>query len=73
MATRKDSVPKVDYKQLNALSSIVLFDTSTKKVKGKKIYDVERIIERRKAKYVRLISIIFGCFLSLVWFKLNGE
>ena len=46
-------VPKVDYKQLNGLSSVVLFDTSTKKFKGRKIYDVERIIERRKAKYIR--------------------
>ena len=53
MAANKRFVPKVDYKQLNALSSVVLFDTSTKKVKGRKIYDVERIIERRKAKYVR--------------------
>ena len=53
MAASKRSVTKVDYKQLNALSSVVLFDTSTKKVKGRKIYNVERIIERRKAKYVR--------------------
>ena len=53
MAANKRAVPKVDYKQLNALSSVVLFDTSAKKVKGRKIYDVERIIERRKAKYVR--------------------
>ena len=43
----------VHCKQLNALSSVVLCDTSTKKFKGSKIYDVERIIERRKAKYVR--------------------
>ena len=53
MAASEYSVPKVDYKQLNGLSSIVLFDTSTKKFKGSKIYDVKRIIERRKAKYVR--------------------
>ena len=53
MAASEYSVPKVDYKQLNGLSSVVLFDTSTKKFKGRKIYDVKRIIERRKAKYVR--------------------
>ena len=46
-------VQKVDYKQLNGLSSVVLFTTCTKKFKGRNIYDVERIIERRKAKYVR--------------------
>ena len=51
MAASERSVPKVDYKQLNALSSVVLFDTSTKKFKGRKIYDVESIVERRKAKY----------------------
>ncbi|KAK2550529.1 hypothetical protein P5673_028728 [Acropora cervicornis] len=51
MAARERSVPKVDYKELNALSSVVLFNTSTRKVKGRKIYNVERIIERRKAKY----------------------
>ena len=53
MAASKRSVPKVDYKKLNALLSVVLFDTSTKKVKSRKSYGVERIIEHRKAKYVR--------------------
>ena len=53
MAASGRSVRKVDYKQLNALSSVVLFDTYTKKVKWRKIYDAERIIEHRKAKYVR--------------------
>ena len=45
MAACKRSVPKVDYKQLNALSSVAFFNTSTKKVKGRKIYNVERIVE----------------------------
>ena len=53
MASSECSVPKVDYKQLNGLSSVILFAICTKKFKGRKIYDVERIIERRKAKYVR--------------------
>jgi len=62
MAARERSVPKVDYKELNALSSVVLFNTSTRKVKGRKIYNVERIIERRKAKYVR-----FPQFFIVLW------
>ena len=53
MAACKRSVPKVDHKQLNALSSVALFEKKTKKVKGRKIYDMERIVEPRKAKYVR--------------------
>ena len=47
---------RICYKQLNGLSSVVLFDTSTKKFKRRKIYDVERIIERRKEKYVRFAN-----------------
>ena len=53
MAASECSVPKVDYKLLNVLLYVVLLDTSTKKFEGRKIYDVERIIECRKAKYVR--------------------
>ena len=37
--------------QLHSLSSVVLYDTSFKKCRGK-LYDVERIIERRKTRYV---------------------
>ena len=51
MAAEKGSVPVVDYKQLNSLSSVVLYDTSAKRVKRGKFDDVERIIERRK-KYI---------------------
>ena len=53
MAASECSVPKVDYKQLNGLSSVVLFDTSTKKFKGRKGYQMERIMERRQEKYKR--------------------
>ena len=59
MAANKRAVPKVDYKQLNALSSVVLFDTSAKKVKGRKIYDVERAPKSKICK----IFIIFGLLL----------
>ena len=51
MAAEKGSVPVVDYKQLNSLSSVVLYDTSTKRAKRGKFDDVERIIERRKNLY----------------------
>ena len=51
MAAEKGSVPVVDYKQLNSLSSVVLYDTSAKRVKRGKFDDVERIIERRKKIY----------------------
>ena len=50
MASKKRSLP-VDYTQLHSLSSVVLYDTSFKKSWGK-LYDVERIIERRKTRYV---------------------
>lgn len=49
MASKKRSLP-VDYTQLHSLSSVVLYDTSFKKSRGK-LYDVERIIERRKTRY----------------------
>ncbi|KAJ7386844.1 La ribonucleoprotein [Desmophyllum pertusum] len=41
---RKHSL--VDYKNLNALSSVVLYDTA-RKVKGK-FFEVDRLIEKRK-------------------------
>lgn len=50
MASKKRSLP-VDYTQLHSLSLVVLYDTSFKKSRGK-LYDVERIIERRKTRYV---------------------
>ena len=37
--------------QLHSLSSVVLYDISFKKPRGK-LYDVKRIIERRKTRYV---------------------
>ena len=41
----------IDYSELNALSSVVLYKTSKRKKTGKK-YLVERIIERRKVHSV---------------------
>lgn len=51
---------KVDYKQLNSVSSVVLYDCapSASRRKRGKLYEVERIVSRRK---VRRVSI---CFLS---------
>lgn len=57
MASKKRSLP-VDYTQLHSLSSVVLYDTSFKKSRGK-LYDVERIIERRKTRYVSFFFILF--------------
>ena len=45
--SRRRSRNALDYSELNALSSVVLYDTSKRKKTGKK-YLVERIIERRK-------------------------
>ena len=51
---------RVDYKQLNSVSSVVLYDSapSASRRKKGKLYEVERIISRQK---VRRVSI---CFLS---------
>ena len=53
MAIKKRCVGVVDYAQLHQLSSVVLYDTSRKKLKKGKFYNVERVIERRKTKHVR--------------------
>ena len=49
---------KVDYTQLNSFSSVVLYDSapSASRSKKGKLYEVERIISRRK---VRRVSICF--------------
>ena len=54
MAAEKRAGTRVDYLQLNSLSSVVLFDTARKKYQREKLYDVERIIQRRKKRYVRI-------------------
>ena len=56
MVAKNCAVGVVDYDyyaQLHSLSSVVLYDTSSKKLKRGKFYNVQRIIERRKTKYVR--------------------
>ena len=52
----------VDYKQLNALSSVVLYDTGKKK-KNASFYEVERVITRRRVCHV---SCVFNSYYSLV-------
>ena len=47
MADKRRAFP-VDYAQLHNVLSVVLYDTSSRKSKRSKLYDVERIIERRK-------------------------
>ena len=53
-----DRSSKVDYKQLNSVSSVVLYDSapSASRRKKGKLYEVEKIISRRK---VRQVSICF--------------
>ena len=46
MAAKYCAVGVVDYAQLHSLSSVVLSDTSSKKLKRGKFYKVERVIER---------------------------
>ena len=53
MAAKNCAVRVVDYAQLHSLSSVILYDTSSKKLKRGKFYVVERVIERRKTKHVR--------------------
>ena len=48
MAAKKRAIGVVDYAQLHSFSSVVLFNTSSKKLKRGKFYNVERVIERRK-------------------------
>ena len=53
---------QMDYKQLNSLCSVVLYDTATTSRKKGKFYDVERIITRRRARNVSLfLVLLFGC------------
>ena len=48
----------VDYKQLNSFSSVVLYDTATHRRNRGKLFDVERIITRRRCDSVSLVSIL---------------
>ena len=53
MATKKRAVGVLDYAQLHSLSSVVLYNSSRKKLKRGKFYNVERVTERRKTKHAR--------------------
>ena len=64
MAAERRAGIQVDYLQLNSFSSVVLFDTARKKYKREKLYDVERIIQRRKKQYVR-----FSEYLHLTFYN----
>ena len=44
---RKSADLPINYRQLNEFSSVVLFDTTPRKKRGR-LYDVERIIARRR-------------------------
>ena len=56
MAENKRVRVRVDYKQLDSFSSVVLYDTGwkTKRRIREDVYKVERIITRRKVKKVSI-------------------
>jgi hypothetical protein len=57
MAATKRLSTRVDYAQLDNLSSAVLYDTSAPRKKKGKIYEVERIIGRKKEKHLPGVDI----------------
>ena len=54
MASKRLST-RVDYVQLDNFSSVVLYNTAPRRKKGK-IYEVERIIIRKKQKRVSIVA-----------------
>ena len=59
-STLKRSRQIVDYKQLNALSSVVLYDTGKRNGTGKRkknsgFYEVERVVTRRRIGHVSCV------------------
>jgi hypothetical protein len=54
MAATKRLSTRIDYAQLDNLSSVVLYDTSAPRKKKGKIDEVERIIGRKKEKHVSI-------------------
>lgn len=58
MATEGKRARSVDYRQLNYFSSAVMFDTAPRSKKTK-LFEVERVITRRKIRYV-------SCFENLL-------
>lgn len=55
----------VDYKQLNLLSSVVLYDIANRSKHRVRFYDVDRIITRRKRGSVSLVLLLIRRVLSL--------
>lgn len=73
MAGRKRTVDEIDYVQLNSLSSVVLYDTATKKSRKGPFYEAERVIERRKAHFVRFPDYLFTCDRSIKLRSFSSE
>ena len=61
MATGQKRARVVDYKQLNSFSSAVLFDTAPRSKKSK-FFEVERVITRRRIRYVSCVGNLFDTF-----------
>ena len=45
---------EIDYKQLDSFSSVVLYDTVPRKTNGTKLYEVERVVRRKRIRYVSI-------------------
>lgn len=48
----------IDYKQLDSFTSVVLYDTVPSKKKAGRLYVVERVITRRRVRYVSITLIV---------------
>jgi hypothetical protein len=60
----------IDYQQLNMLSSIVLYNERKKRKTGK-LYEAERIIERRNKGRVHFPNIYVKIYLQVIILLLN--
>ncbi len=64
MASKRLSA-RVDYVQLDNFSSVVLYNNTAPRRKKGKIYEVERIISRKKQKYCSGFLLIFQLLISV--------
>jgi hypothetical protein len=54
MAAASKRALRVDYSQLDSFSSVVMYDTVANRRKRTKLYEVERIVTRRRVRYVSI-------------------
>ena len=54
MAAALKRAPEIDYNRLDSYSSVVMHDTVPRKTKGTKLYEVQRVVTRRRVRYVSI-------------------